>query len=181
MNNKESKAERFTRVIESRVNKAISMLKLIGQCSNRNVYEYHPEQVSKVFSALQSALNNARARYIYPEKRKARFSLGDPAAAPAAADAPLPMIFSDLPDGTCLCAEAITGDYPGIQINRVKDGLREVVAFVEYNPGHPKEELCVAAYISAEDDTKYYAPYCPEHPEVIRETAYFVEVEEVLG
>ena len=48
---KESKEERFHRVVEARVNKLIKMLRLLGNCSGV-AYAYTPEQVEQIFSTL---------------------------------------------------------------------------------------------------------------------------------
>ena len=37
---KESKQERFKRITEARVNKILSMLRLLGNCSFKGTYEY---------------------------------------------------------------------------------------------------------------------------------------------
>ena len=64
----ESKSERFVRIAESRVNKIIKMIKLLGNLSGSN-YEYTSEQIAHIFSVLQSELNHARMQY-YETKKK---------------------------------------------------------------------------------------------------------------
>jgi hypothetical protein len=51
---KESKSERFRRLANARVNKLIAMIRLIGNLSNPMIYEYRPDQVAQIFTALQT-------------------------------------------------------------------------------------------------------------------------------
>lgn len=74
---KESKADRFRRVADARVNKIIKMIRLLGNCSGTGVYEYTDEQVAYIFSALQSELDKAKRRFRKPSLGKHRFSLTD--------------------------------------------------------------------------------------------------------
>ena len=74
---KESKADRFRRVAEARVNKIIKMIRLLGNCSGTGVYEYTDTQVAYIFSALQSELDKAKRRFRKPLLGKHRFSLTD--------------------------------------------------------------------------------------------------------
>ena len=71
MSNK--KRDRFIRIAEGRTNKAIKMIRLLGNCSNRTVYDYETEEVKKIFQAIDKELKLARARY--EEKDSDRFSL----------------------------------------------------------------------------------------------------------
>ena len=74
---KESKADRFHRVAEARVNKIIEMIRLLGNCSGTGVYEYTDAQAAYIFSALQSELDKAKRRFRKPSLGKHRFSLTD--------------------------------------------------------------------------------------------------------
>lgn len=46
------KQENFKRLAESRTNKVIDMLQLIGNLSNTSNYEYTSEDVIKIFDAI---------------------------------------------------------------------------------------------------------------------------------
>lgn len=59
----ETKRERFVRMAEARTTKVISMLRLLGNCSNQSVYEYTKTDVAKIFSAIESALSDAKKRF----------------------------------------------------------------------------------------------------------------------
>ena len=72
----ESKRERFVRLAEARTNKIIDMVKLLGNCSNTNVYEYSQEDVDKIFSAIEAEVRNAKEKYKQNGlKKSSRFAL----------------------------------------------------------------------------------------------------------
>ena len=164
---KESKADRFVRVVEARVNKLIKMIRLLGNCSNRVTYDYRAEQVEQVFSALKSELNTAQSRFSYDGKyNRKRFSLSASVDQPRATEHPCVEI--KLPDGNTLRAVAYANDeYPCISIYTVdpEDQLH-LICFAEHNPDHdPGHQLCVGAYQSHQADTTYYEPYEAERNE----------------
>ena len=64
MNNNESKRERFVRLAEARTNKIINMLKLLGNCSNTNVYEYTKADIEKIFGAIDNTLKKAKQDFL---------------------------------------------------------------------------------------------------------------------
>ena len=60
----ENAHEKFRRLAESRVNKALNDIRLIGNLSNRNNYDYSTEEIDKIFRAIESEVKQARARFI---------------------------------------------------------------------------------------------------------------------
>ena len=71
-----SKRERFRRLAESRTNKAISAIAIIGNLSNRHVYEYEDAEVKKIVKALRDAVSGVEERFGAPKTRAgARFKL----------------------------------------------------------------------------------------------------------
>ena len=52
----ENKKDRFKRIAEKRTNKIIEMIRLLGNCSNRNVYDYSDDEVEKIFKVLENEL-----------------------------------------------------------------------------------------------------------------------------
>ena len=59
----ESKRDKFVRMAEARTIKVISMVRLLGNCSNRLAYEYSDKDVNKIFSAIESAVADAKKRF----------------------------------------------------------------------------------------------------------------------
>lgn len=54
------KREKFIELAESRVKKTITNLRLIGNLSRKNNYEYTNEDVKKIISALEKELRNVK-------------------------------------------------------------------------------------------------------------------------
>ena len=59
----ESKAEKFVRLGEYRVNKAIEAIGRIENLSNRSSYEYTEEQVEAMFSMMEKRLAEVKSRF----------------------------------------------------------------------------------------------------------------------
>ena len=78
----ESKPERFRRVVEARVNKIIKMVRLLGNCSNVNVYTFTTEQVQQIFATLQDELDRAKM-LICSRIKNAVFAVGRTVCFPA--------------------------------------------------------------------------------------------------
>ena len=57
------KRAKFIELAENRVNRAIKDLRLIGNLSNRSAYEFHDDDIRKIFRALQKELDSAKGRF----------------------------------------------------------------------------------------------------------------------
>ena len=73
MSNRESNRDRFIRIAEVRTQKIIDMIELLGNCSNPYNYEYSQKDVDKMFSAIDQALKNCKAKYIDSTKSSTKF------------------------------------------------------------------------------------------------------------
>ena len=71
----ETKKEKFVRIAEARTNKIIDMVKLLGNCSNKAVYDYSKEDVKKIFTAIEEELKNARVKFDTSESEGKKFKL----------------------------------------------------------------------------------------------------------
>jgi hypothetical protein len=58
-----TKRERFTKVASYRTNLVIKYLKLLGNCSNKNNYDYTDSEISKIFSAIDEQIRIAKLRF----------------------------------------------------------------------------------------------------------------------
>lgn len=67
---KETKRQRFDRITAARREKILGDLRLLENCSNRSNYEYNPDDIDAMFSALETALQNARAKFAMDTKQK---------------------------------------------------------------------------------------------------------------
>lgn len=70
----ESKKERFKRIAENRTNKIINMIDLLGNCSNKNNYEYTEEDIKSIFNAIESSLKMSKMKFI-EKQEKGKFKL----------------------------------------------------------------------------------------------------------
>ena len=59
----ETKAERFIRLGEYRMNKAIDAIGRIENLANRSAYDYTSEQVEAMFSVLESKVAEVKAKF----------------------------------------------------------------------------------------------------------------------
>lgn len=71
----ETKKDKFVRVAESRTNKIIAMVRLLGNCSNRSTYEYDEKDVSKIFTALDREIKAAKSKFLENNSSSTRFKL----------------------------------------------------------------------------------------------------------
>lgn len=71
----ETKKEKFVRVAESRTNKIISMIRLLGNCSNRAAYEYSEKDIKKIFNAIEAELKAAKGKFFETTEPSAKFKL----------------------------------------------------------------------------------------------------------
>ena len=60
---KQNKRKKFLELANSRVNKTLSNIKLIGNLSRKNNYEYSEKDVRAIFSALEKELKSAKSLF----------------------------------------------------------------------------------------------------------------------
>ena len=71
-NSNESKAERFVRLAEPRVNRACKAISMIGHLAASS-YEYTDKQVDAMFGAMQQELDAQKAKFTKVTDRNFRF------------------------------------------------------------------------------------------------------------
>lgn len=59
----ESKHDRFKRLAQSRGDRLIREIALLGNLSNRKNYDFNPEDVARLFSPIEEELRECRARF----------------------------------------------------------------------------------------------------------------------
>lgn len=57
------KRDRFVRLAEARVPKAMHSIRIIGNLANTGNYEYSEEDVRKIVGALQGAVNDLKRQF----------------------------------------------------------------------------------------------------------------------
>lgn len=70
----ESKAEKFVRLGEYRVNKVIEAIGRLENLSNRSSYEYTEEQVEAMFSMMEKRLSEVKGRFAPKQTKGNTFS-----------------------------------------------------------------------------------------------------------
>ena len=63
VNDNETPKERFKRVAAARTNAIFNKLRILGNCSNRQIYSYSEEDIDKIFSAINKQLREVRAKF----------------------------------------------------------------------------------------------------------------------
>lgn len=71
------KQERFIKVASKRVQYIIDKIDLLGNCSNRNNYDFEEKDVRKMFNAIKESMKRAEMKFedelIKNKKRKFKF------------------------------------------------------------------------------------------------------------
>lgn len=76
----ETKAEKFIRLGEYRINKAIDAIGRLENLANKSAYEYTPEQVEAMFAVLESQVAEVKAKFtVAKNKENTAFSFGNKA------------------------------------------------------------------------------------------------------
>ena len=65
-----SKRERFLTVAETRTNTIIEKIRVLGNCSNKSLYEYNKDEIDKIFRAILEKFNETKARFIVKKDRE---------------------------------------------------------------------------------------------------------------
>ena len=74
--NNETKAEKFIRLGEYRMNKAIDAIGRLEHLANRSAYEYTAEQVEAMFGALENKVAGVKAKFSTKKQDNTSFSFG---------------------------------------------------------------------------------------------------------
>lgn len=66
----ESKEARFKRVAERRVRAILRDLRILGNCGNRGNYSYTESDFRKIFSEIEQAVKDAKAKFHLPKEKE---------------------------------------------------------------------------------------------------------------
>ena len=70
---RQKRADAFKRLASQRTNGVLEKLRILGNCANRNAYEYTDEDVRKIFTVVEAEVRRTKAKF--SDKRKERFQL----------------------------------------------------------------------------------------------------------
>ena len=73
MKDLETKDQRFKRLAKKRGERLINDIRVLGNLSNINNYQYSDEDVNKLFNAIESELRTQKARFKSTKKREIKF------------------------------------------------------------------------------------------------------------
>jgi len=59
----ETKKDAFRRLAAQRTNAVLERIRILGNCSNRQLYEYTDEDVRKIFSAIAAEMKAVKAKF----------------------------------------------------------------------------------------------------------------------
>ena len=63
------KREKFVKLVENRVTRALKDIRLIGNLSNKNNYAYTDKDVSKIISALEQEIKTLKTKFSADESK----------------------------------------------------------------------------------------------------------------
>ena len=69
VNMSQQKRDKFVRLAEARVSKAMQAIRLIGNLNNRSAYDYSEDDLKKIVKALTSEVDAMAARFRQSEGR----------------------------------------------------------------------------------------------------------------
>jgi hypothetical protein len=67
--------QNFKRIAESRTNKILNYIELLGNLSNKSYYDYTNEQIETIFSAIENELNKQKKKFSNESNIKKKFRL----------------------------------------------------------------------------------------------------------
>jgi len=71
----ETKRERFKRLASLRTTEVLRRLKVLGNCANRQVYEYDAEDVSRIFGEIDRKLREVKSKFNSFREKEKEFKL----------------------------------------------------------------------------------------------------------
>lgn len=66
----ETPKERFKRLATKRTNEILKRLKILGNCANRQFYEYIETEIETIFSAIEKKVKETKAKFHYEKEEK---------------------------------------------------------------------------------------------------------------
>ena len=72
---RKDKRDRFLKLAEKRTRVVLKKLQVLGNCGNRQSYEYTAEDVERIFSAIEQQLTRVRAKFEQDREKTIDFRL----------------------------------------------------------------------------------------------------------
>ena len=65
----DTKKDRFKRLATLRTNEVLHRLKVLSNCSNRQLYDYDEKEIDKVFSEIEKKVKEVKSKFHFPKDR----------------------------------------------------------------------------------------------------------------
>lgn len=65
----EQKRNRFIHKAEQRTINVLKTLKVLGNCANKNLYEYHKADLDKIFNAINNKIIETRGKFSLEDEK----------------------------------------------------------------------------------------------------------------
>lgn len=66
----ETKGQRFKRLASARTNEVLYKLKVLGNCSNRQSYDYTEEEINAIFLAIDRKVREVKSKFHFDKVEK---------------------------------------------------------------------------------------------------------------
>jgi len=66
----ETARDRFKRLATLRTNEVLKRLKILGNCANRQVYEYSEKDIETIFSVIEQKIKEVKTKFQFPKEEK---------------------------------------------------------------------------------------------------------------
>lgn len=61
--------DRFKRLAAARTNIVLKRLKVLGNCSNRSIYEYDEQDIEKIFYEIERKVKETKSKFHFPKNK----------------------------------------------------------------------------------------------------------------
>jgi len=65
-----TKRKRFEKLATNRTNEVLKRLKILGNCSNRNLYSYTEEDIKKIFNEIEKSIKEQKNKFLHTRKNQ---------------------------------------------------------------------------------------------------------------
>lgn len=66
----ETRRQKFLRLATLRTNEVLSRLRILGNCANRQMYEYTEADIKKIFSAIDKQVQDMKGKFTIIEEKE---------------------------------------------------------------------------------------------------------------
>lgn len=75
MKSHQEKRERFKRLATQRTKNVLRSLRILGNCANRNAYEYTDKEIDSIFSTIEKQIRAVKNRFQSSDNANVDFKL----------------------------------------------------------------------------------------------------------